>query len=249
MKKKLFLTILILGIALVTTPFSVAAANDNSQKMQGYISLNNSITKEVEPNIALITFSVENTSDSAEKAVLDNNTTSAKIIEALKLISNNESDIIKTSNFSVNPVYTTTSSGKRTIKNYVAVNSVNVQTKDITKVAKLIDTAIANGANRTDNLMFSIEDNKSICKEQYPLLIKDLKDTADVLAKSIGTSVSGLKYLNVSCNTENIASNGRFYAKSNMAMDSVSSESTISTPIESGKVKIRIYVNADFYVK
>ena len=246
MKKILFL---ILSFVFITCQYSVAAVNENSQKIPGYISLNNSITKEVEPNIALITFSVENTADTAEKAVLDNNKNSNKIIEALKLISNNEADIIKTSNFSVNPVYTTSSSGKRTIKNYVAVNSVNVQTKDINKVAKFIDTAIANGANKTDNLMFSIEDNKSICKEQYPLLLKDLKDTADVLSKSIGTSVSGLKYLNVSCNTENIASNGRFYAKSNMAMDSVSSESAIPTPIESGKVKIRIYVNADFYVK
>lgn len=249
MKKFLSVFLVLYASATIINQSSFAAVANESKKPQGYISLSNSIVKEVEPNIATVTFAVENTGDTANKAVESNNITSNAIIDALKLISNDQTEIIKTSKFSVRPVYANTSSGKRVIKNYLAVNSVTVQTKDITKVAKLIDTAIAKGANRTDNLIYSLENDKSVCNEQYPILIKEMKTMANNLALSAGTSIDGLKHLNVSCNTENVASNGRFYAKSNVAMGSVADEAAVSTPVESGKIKVRVYVNADFYVK
>ena len=78
---------------------------------------------------------------------------------------------------------------------------------------------------------------------------EELKSQADILAKAAGTQIDGLKHLNASCNTDSVVSNGRFYAKAAMgSMDSIAEES-ISTPVEAGKVKIRVYVNADFYVK
>ena len=46
---------------------------------------------------------------------------------------------------------------------------------------------------------------------------------------------------------DSYVSNGRFYAKS-ASLDSTVGESS-TTPVEAGKVKIRVYVNADFYVK
>lgn len=249
MKKIIYLFILTYSFVSILSQSSFAAVNNDIGKTQGYISLNNSIVKEVEPNIATVTFAVENTADSANKAVEANNLTSNEIINALKLISNEQTEIIKTSRFSVHPIYANTTSGKRVIKNYQAVNSITVQTKDITKVAKLIDTAIAKGANRTDNLVYSLENDKSVCKEQYPILIKEMKLMANNLAQAAGTSIDGLKQLNVSCNTENVSPNVRLYAKSNAAMGSVMDEASVSTPVESGKIKVRIYVNADFYVK
>ena len=137
--------------------------------------------------------------------------------------------------------------GKRTIKNYTATNSITVITKDITKVSKLIDTAISAGANRTNNLQFGIENAQNICKSIYPQMIKELKKEAEILAEAAGTSLNGLKHLNASCNADSVATNGRFYlAKSNM---DTAEDAAVSTPIEAGKAKIRVYINADFYVK
>lgn len=218
------------------------------KKDAGYISLNNSIVKEVEPNLATITFAVENTASEAQKASSENNEVSDKIIKALKAISSSQTDTIKTSNFSVRPVYATTSTGKRVIKNYMAVNSVRVETKDVTKVAKFIDTAIANGANRTDNLVYSLQNEKKVCRELYPTLAKELTSMAQELAVASGTSVDGLKQMNVSCNTDTV-SNGRFFAAKALAASNDMAESSIETPVEAGKIKIRVYVNADYYVK
>lgn len=244
MKKIVLLLLCISAFSLNQTVN--AAINSDAKKDVGYISLNDTVTKEVEPDIASITFAVENIGTSAQVATTENNTISNNIINALKLIVNSETDTIKTNNFSVRPNYYT-SSGKRTIKNYTAVNSVTVKTKDITKVAKLIDSAIANGANRTDNLYFDVENPKKICNDLYSQIVKDLKTQATSLANAAGTSLDGLKHLNVSCNSDSVASNGRFYAR---AFDSVSTEASgVTTPVESGKAKVRVYVNADFYVK
>lgn len=243
--KKIVLLLLCISVFSLNQTVN-AAINSDAKKDVGYISLNDTVTKDVDPDMASITFAVENIGNSAQVATTENNTISNNIINALKLVINSDTDVIKTNNFSVRPNYYT-SSGKRIIRNYTAVNSVTVKTMDISKVAKLIDTAIANGANRTDNLYFDVENPKKICNNLYAQMVKDLKTQAMTLANAAGTSIDGLKHLNVSCNSDSIASNGRFYAK---AFDSVSTESAGSvTPVESGKAKIRVYVNAEFYVK
>ncbi len=219
------------------------------KKEAGYISLNNSIVKEVEPNLATITFAVENTASEAQKASAENNEISDKIIKALKLTASAQTDTIKTSGFAVRPVYGTTPAGKRVIKNYTAVNSVRVETKDVKKVAKFIDTAIANGANRTDNLVYSLQNEKKICRELYPVLAKELTVMANELAQASGTVLDGLKQMNVSCNTDTV-SNGRFFAaKALAAANDMAENASVETPVEAGKIKIRVYVNADYYVK
>ena len=247
--KKIIFAVGLFILFISVNQFANAVTASDTKRDAGIISLNNSLTKEIEPNIATITFAVENTANEAKKAASENNEISNKIISALKLISSTQTDTIKTSNFSVRPVYTTTSTGKRSIKNYQAINSVKVETKDINKVASFIDAAISNGANRTDNLIYSIQNEKTVCREMYPALVKDLRATAVEIATAAGTSLDGLKQLNVSCNTDSMVSNGRFYAKSIAMADSASEQAIEPTPVEAGKIKIRVYVNADFYVK
>ena len=244
--KKVILASILLCMCVLCINQSV---NAEIKKEAGFISLNNSFVKEIEPNLATITFAVENTASEAQKASVENNEISDKIIKALKLIASTQTDTIKTSNFSVRPIYGTTASGKRVIKNYMAVNSVRVETKDVSKVAKFIDTAIKNGANRTDNLVYSLQDEKKVCREIYPKLAKELTSMASELAIASGTAIDGLKQMHVSCNTDTV-SNGRYFAaKALAASNDMAEESTVETPVEAGKIKIRVYVNADYYVK
>lgn len=243
--KKTILAVTLLAIGIFNSSVVLAAQTQEIKKEAGYISLNGSKEIEVEPNIAKITFAVENTGNDAQKATAENNTISNTIITALKQITNSKDDVIKTTNFSVRPVYST-QGGKRTIKNYTAINSVTVETRNISDVAKLIDTAIASGSNRVNGLTYGYEAEKEVCSELYPSVIKELKAQAGILAQAAGTSLDGLKHLNASCSVDSTITNSRLYAKG-MMEDSVSV--SVSTPVEAGKVKIRVYVNADFYVK
>ena len=241
--KKLFISLFIIGAIL----FQVNSANAEIKKEAGYISLNASKTKDVEPNRARISFAVESIEDEAQVAVTKNNEVSNKIITAIKEITSPETETIKTTNFSVRPNYSKTINGTRTIRNYTAINSIVIETKDITKVAKLIDTAIANGANRTDNLSYSYEGDSSECKKLYSIILKELNEQASIIASSSSSTLDGIKHINASCSTNENVVSGRSYAK-NAMVDNAMAE-TISTPIEAGKVKIRVYINAEYYVK
>ncbi len=243
--KKTILSLVLCSFALFANQIANAAQTQEIKKEAGYISLNKTATKEVEPNIARITFAVENTANDVQKATMDNATVSNVIVNAIKPILTNERDTIKTSNFSVNPVYAT-QGGKRVIKNYTAVNSVTIETRDISLVSKLIDTAIASGANRVNGLNYGFEAEKEVCAQMYPDVIKELKSQAGTIAQAAGTSLDGLKHINASCSVDSVVTNTRLYAKGVME-DSASA--SVSTPVEAGKVKIRVYVNADFYVK
>ena len=246
MKKIILFLVIFLSVIFITQS-SNAVVSSEYKKEAGIISLNNTVDKELDPNFATITFAVENTASDAKKAVAENNEKSNKIINSLKALTNAQTDVIKTTNFSVRPVYSTSSTGKRTIKNYTAVNTVRVETKDISKVASFIDAAINSGANRTDNLTYTLQNQRTICNEMYPSVVKELRNTAAAIATAAGTSLDGVKQLNVSCNTNSYVSNGRFYAKSMAVSDEAAAIEP--TPIEAGKVKIHVYVNADFYVK
>ncbi len=218
------------------------------KKDTGYISLNGTKSIETDPNTARITFSVETTASSAQKAVSENNEISAKILNALKLMANAETDTLRTSNFSVKPIYST-NSAKHEIKNYVAINVITAETKEIKKVSEFIDTAIANGANRTEGLYYSYENGKNICNDMYSELMKELKEQASAIATASNSTLDGIKYVNANCNINSPVSNGRIYAKALMSNSAASEDAIQSTPIEPAKVKINSYLNAEFYIK
>ncbi len=228
--------------------FSVNTADAEVKKAAGYISLNASKTLELEPNRVQISFSVETNASDAQSAVKENNEISNKIITALKTVTNSQGDIIRTNNFSVRPNYLYGKDGVRRIKNYIAVNSVTVNTKDIKNIAKIIDTAIANGANRTDNLSYTYENSASVCQNVYPELMKELKLQASGIASASGASLDGIKSVSTSCSSNMAISNGRFYNMA-VAADTGGVEEAVSTPVEAGKVTVRVSVNADYYVK
>lgn len=245
MKKSLFI-LAVLALVIINQ-CSIATPDIDTKKEAGYISLSTSETKEVTPNIARISFAVENVGASAQIATKENNELSNKIMTALKSATNKDKDEIKTNNFSVRPVYATTN-GKRVIKNYTAVNSITVQTKDIDKIAKLIDIAIENGANRTSGLTYNFENDKTPCNEIYPKLVKDTKEQADLIAKAAGTAIDGIKRMSVSCSMDSNNYHREMYFNS-MADSAVSKVAGAGATVEAGKVKVTAYVNADFYVK
>lgn len=245
---KKFLTVFILfgSILLIN---QISNADTVSKRDTGYISLSASKSVDVEPNTARITFAVENNADSAQKASSSNSEVSSRIINALKKLTDDKSDIIKTNNFSVRPVYNYTKDGKKNLKYYTAVNSVSVQTSNIKNISSLIDAAISNGATRTDGLSYTYENENSACNELYPQVMASLRKQASAIAQAAGTTVDGIKYINASCSTNTSFSNRRVYLAKSAVSDVAEAEDSSSTPIESGKVKVTVHVNVDFYVK
>lgn len=238
MKKAL--SVFVLSALMFVT---LSATAETVEKDKGYVSVNQSMTKEIAPNQAEISIGIETSDKSLQKASEDNKKIANDVYSNLKTLLGKD-DYIKTSNYNVRPQYIYTKENKKILDKYVVSNSVTVKTKNISIVSKLIDTAISQGATNVDNLKFTAVDYDCACNEALTELTKKAYTQADTVAKSINSQIIGIKSINATCNAEN---NSRpFYG---MMMAKGANESASATPVESGKIIININVDASFYVK
>ncbi len=234
----LFLGVLVLGL-------TANGADAITNKSQGYISVKTSATKEFEPTIALITFTVETTDKTLEKASELNKKASENVYMALKgIIDVENGDWVKTANFTVTPVYSY-ENGRQVFNNkYTVTNSVLVKTDNVNLISKLIDTSLAKGANRINNLEFLLDSYDSECAKMLAEATVTAKNQAQIIAKSVGKKVSSVKAIDTNCS---------FNSRSNILYRAKGMEFTTNSDggrhIEAGKVKVEATVNAEFYVK
>lgn len=238
MKKILTLTLL---VALFFVGISANAEVIDKEK--GFISVSESATREIAPNQAEISIGIETSDISLQKATEDNKKLANNVYTSLKALIGAE-DSIKTSNYSARPQYIYTREQKRVLDKYIVSNTVVIKTKKIELVSKLIDTAVSQGATNVANLQFSATDYEDSYNDLLAELTKKAYSKANTVAKSINSQVTGIKSINVSCNSEN-----NYRPMYGMQKASMEDSAGASTPIESGKLKIYANVDASFYVK
>ena len=246
---KKILTLAIVTVLFTTTVTTVQAVNQSVER--GHISVSTTANTEIAPDVVEISFAVQ-TSDvkSMQKATQLNKEASDKVLSALgSMLNPKNGDYIKTSDFSAQPIYTYSGS-KRNFEKYEVSNRVLVHTKSLDKVGEMIDKAIAAGATNVDNLNFSISTYDNQCNELLGIATKKATTRANYLAKNLGTTIDGVRSLDVSCNANNYGS-PRFYMAKNMLADSVAESSVggTSTSISGGVIKINANVNASFFTK
>lgn len=239
MKKLLVLS---LCLALISGTYSIA-----KEDQKPYISANATVTKEINPNYAEISISVETKSKEAEKASIENAEISQKVVNNIKsLIDNKKGDSIETINFNLSPQYIY-KDGKSSVNGYVVSNTVKVKIRDVKSVSAIIDEALKSGANRISNLYFGYDEEGLLCNELYAKATKNAFSQAQSVAKALNTEVTGAKSINTSCYVEG-QNNGyvRLYKSSNMATNDAMGE---STPIETKTLKVKATIDGSFFIK
>lgn len=214
---------------------------DTIEKDKGFVSVNSSTTKEVAPNLAEISVNIETSDKSMQKASADNKVIADKVYSSLKKLLG-ATDYIKTSNYSARPQYIYNKDNKKVFDKYVVTNSVVVRTKNINLVSQLVDMAIGQGATSVDNLQFLVSDYDCACNEALAEITKKAYSQANSVANSINSKIIGVKSINATCNSEN--AQRPYYAM----MTKSSMDGNSATPIESGKIKIYVNIDASFYV-
>lgn len=209
---------------------------------KGYVSVNQSLTKEVLPSQAEISISVETSGLVLQNVADENKNVSARVYASLKALLSPQ-DTIKTTDYSVKPQYIYNKENKRIFDKYIVSNTVLLKTKKLDSIALLIDTAVSQGATNISNLQFSAQDYEIACNEALSELTKQAFSKAGTVASSINAKVSGIKSINTSCSQSD--SQRPYYEYAAKTLSNYIS----STPVESGKVKIYASVDASFYVK
>ncbi len=244
--KKFLISAAIVGLALGCA--SVQAISESIER--GYISVNTSANAELAPDVAEISIAVKTYDNkSMQKATLQNKEISEQVIATLKsMIDTSKGDYIKTADFSATPIYSY-SGNKRNFDKYQVSNSVVVHTKSIDKIGTMIDKSIALGATDVNSLNFSVSNYEAQCNDLLTLAAKKASARANAVAKTVPTTLSGIRSMDVSCSASNSSRPQYKMLMANRAMIMDSEAAGSSTTIESGVIKVFANVNATYFVK
>ena len=203
------------------------------------ISLTGSGSASAQADQATVNLGVQVISELASEAIGENAETMTAVIEAIKALGVSEDDIITTS-YSVYPQYDWTEDG-RVFVGYTVTNLVQVTVKDLDIVGDVIDAAAVAGANQINGISFELSDAKreELKTNAYIAALTDAQDKADVIAETLGLTISGVQSV-----TENSYTPVRSYDYAeSAAMDGAKS---FSTPIVSGELSVTVSVHIVF---
>lgn len=246
MNKKLLAVIsaLILVSAFSSNYTNAAAA----EKEPGIIQTDATDTTYVDPDQMVLTLSIETQAKTAKEAMEENSKKAVNVVKALKSkVNENE---VSTSNVSVYPVYNYKNK-VNSIEYYRAQNEITVKTSKINIGGELISAALTNGANRVTGINFQLKDKSAYCSTSMQKSITTAKNKAQLIAKTLGTELNGVKRASSNCSANNYATyNSVRMMKAEMSMDSASgSGTTMEVPVEIKKIPITATTTIEYYVK
>ncbi len=237
--KKPFLVILML-IAMVLLVTGVHAA-ENSDRV---IITSGSSEVKVTPDRAQVTVSVQTENADVKVAQSENADRMDAVIKAIKAVGIADADI-RTSGYSIYPVYDDTSSiFGRKVKTYRVTNSVQVTIRDVTKTGEVIDAAVAAGANQVDSIMFMVSEEleQSLRNEVLGKAVRKARADADIVAAAAGVTITGVKEINVGSYYPPV-----YYENARSAgMDTKAVSAP--TPVEPGQVTISAQISATYLI-
>lgn len=187
----------------------------------------------VTPDRATILIGVQSRASTASAAGADNARRQRAIIDTLRALGL-PSDEIRTTNYSVSPEMQYNPGGQPPrLVGYTVSNSVSVDVRRIEDVGRIIDAALAKGANQISSLSFYSSKADSVRHVAMAEAVAKARADAETLARAAGGTLGGL--LELSSSASPIP---RF---SRMAI-SADTPAAARTPIEPGQEQIEVTV-------
>ena len=201
------------------------------------------------PDLALVTFSVKNEAKQVPDAIKKNSEKMNKVISSLKQQGIAEKDL-KTTSFNIYPRYEYRKvetgiypypPGKRVLVAYEVTQSLQVKIRDLSKIGKIIQGAIDNGANKIGNLQFAIDKQDELKAKAREIAIKQAKSKAKQIASQLGVHL-----VRVTSFSEN-SSVPRYYRS--MAEAAPMAGKEVTPQIETGENKIESNVTITYEIQ
>jgi len=152
------------------------------------ISVTGEATISVAPDLAQVDGGVTSEAKTAREASETNNAAMAKVLLALKGAGIAEKDF-QTSRLSLQPQSAPNRAGPAAIVSYRASNRVTVRVHDVTKVANVIDTLVAAGANDIGGIDFIVSGASKLLDQAREQAVEDARRKAEIYAKAAGVAL------------------------------------------------------------
>ena len=225
----------IFALAIVL-PTGTAAA----EEMTPTLTMNGFGVARMAPDMAEVTLGVITEARDAVKAHADNAAQARQVQSALKALGIAERDI-QTTRYDFSPIYDVKDNGRSVTTGYTVTNAVVVKVRNLTDVGKVIDTALANGANRVDSIEFSASDPSAAKDAALADAARDARSKADAVARALGVRI--VRILNVHADTQSHTSHN--YMPMMMANEAYDA----ATPITTGELSFEASANITYVIE
>lgn len=233
------ITLAITAIVIVTVIMALKANNQDRFSVVG------SGTVYAKADIANIEIGLKTgTKKTAAEATAESTDKINKITSAITGLGVEEKDI-KTSNYTLNPVYNWTNNKGQELVGYEVTQVLTLKIRDLNKIGDIIAKTTEQGANQVGNISFTIDDEFTLKNQAREIAINKAKEKAVMIANQSGMKLGKVK--SVVENTEPIISP---IAYTNAKLDmAASNESLISPEIQTGQNEIKVDVTLVYEVK
>ena len=236
----------IAAIAIVVVLFAAALAGPalagSAEKLPAgadsrTVSVSGSAQVTLKPDIAYMSFGTQTRGAAAAAARDANSKLMEKVLAALKAKGVDVDKDVKTTNFSISPIY---DESNKKVTEYQVYNSIQVKVRDLEKLGEVMEAAAAAGANTADGLYFDVEDREAAYNQALVKAIENARMRAQTLAGSAGATLGG-----VVC----VSENGGFNPGPYPIFRGRETWDTGSVPVSPGSLQVSAAVNITFELK
>ena len=196
------------------------------------ISVTGTATTSMSPDIVTLQFGLDTEAKTAQDAISENAQAMNSIVAAVTNLGISK-DEMSTASFSIYPVYNysipdqMTGMQKTILTGYKASNTLSVKTTKLSLTGNIIDSAVGAGANRVDDVSFSLSPAKQQSTQNDLLsnAVVDAKSKAEKALGPLGEKIIGVK--SVSLSDFNVPPPRPIYYAGNMAAQSVEKQTPI----------------------
>lgn len=204
------------AIAIVSTAVFVSIQNSNNQvygqqppalypSRERTISVTGTSTTTVSPDLVSIRFGVDTEAKTAKDAVSSNAQIMTAVVSAVQNLGVTK-DEISTTEYTIYPLYTQTKPDPITgvtnqmLAGYRVSNTLLVKTTKLSLSGDVIDAAVQAGANRVDDVSFSLSSaqQQSIQDDLLNKAVLNAKSRAEKALDPLSQKIIGVKMVNIS---------------------------------------------------
>lgn len=223
---------IVLGLtaSACSTAAAPAGAQDAPREPLRTIDVTGTATVMRAPDRAAVHLAVETVAETARAARRGNAEAMTAVIDALEGLGL-EPAAIRTVSVSLNPQYQRGRDvDSPTIVAYQAANRVRVRVDEIDRVGRVVDAAVASGANRVTGIQFELSDPEAAYHEALERAVAEARREAETLARALGETLGPVIRVSTGGFRGPIPQ-GR--GRTSVQMEAV------STPIEPGELEVR----------
>jgi uncharacterized protein YggE len=223
-------------VAAVLAGGLLAAPVSAAETLPPAISVSGEASVSVPPDLAKIDAGVITQAKTAREASEANNAAMGKVLLALKGAGIDEKDF-QTARLSLYPQYSTGNPGPNVVVGYQVSNRVTVKLRDVTRVASVIDTLVAAGANNIGGINFMVSQASKLLDDARAQAIADARRKAEIYAKAAGVELGA---------PLGISETG---ATGPIQFRTIAARAAASTPIAQGEETLHVTVSVSWAIK